>query len=221
MTTRPTKEAPAKASRAKGPKADVVADADAHAVRSDDKRECILEAALELFAERGFHGTAVPAIADRAKVAAGTIYRYFESKEALVNALYARYKSALGASLVSDFPFSSPPRAQFHHFFERAIGFAKREPLAFKFLEGHHHAPYLDDESRALEARVLEPARAFFEQTERLHVTRKTAPEALGAIVWGGIVGLVRAGWEGRLRLDPKIETAAEEALWDAIRRHD
>src|ERR1035437_2808422 len=43
----------------------------------DDKREAILGAALELFAERGFHGTAVPQIADKAGVGAGTIYRYF------------------------------------------------------------------------------------------------------------------------------------------------
>src|SRR5690606_27876447 len=53
-----------------------------------DKREAILHAALELFVERGFWGTAVPEIAEKAGVGAGTIYRYFESKEALVNALY-------------------------------------------------------------------------------------------------------------------------------------
>jgi hypothetical protein len=99
--------------------------------------------------------------------------------------------------------------------------FAKREPLAFKFLEGHHHAPYLDAQSRAIEERVLEPARMFFAQTERSKVTRKAPAEALGAIVWGGIVGLVRAAWEGRLSLDQKAEQAAEDALWDAIRRPD
>lgn len=189
--------------------------------RPGDKREAILAAALELFAERGFHGTAVPAIADKGRVAAGTIYRYFDSKEALVNALYTRYKAALGACLMSDFPFAGTPREQFHHFFDRALSFAKREPLAFKFLEGHHHAPYLDDASRALEERVLQPARAYFEQTERLKITRKTRPEALGALVWGGIVGLVRASWENRITLDAKVERACEEALWDAIRRHD
>src|SRR6478736_3876176 len=64
-----------------------------------DKREAILEAALELFAERTFDGTAVPLIAERAGVAAGTIYRYFDSKEALVNALYRRWKGALRDAL--------------------------------------------------------------------------------------------------------------------------
>ena len=37
---------------------------------SSPKKEAILAAALALFAERGFHGTAVPLIADKAKVGA-------------------------------------------------------------------------------------------------------------------------------------------------------
>ena len=55
-----------------------------------------MAAALELFVERGFYGTAVPEIAERAGVGAGTIYRYFESKEALVNALYREQKLRFG-----------------------------------------------------------------------------------------------------------------------------
>src|SRR5262245_20911865 len=46
-----------------------------------DKEEAILNAALELFVERGFHGTTVPSVAERAGVAPGTIYHYFASKE--------------------------------------------------------------------------------------------------------------------------------------------
>jgi len=191
------------------------------APRIEDKREAILKAALELFAEQGFYGTAVPAIAERAKVAAGTIYRHFDSKEALVNALFARYKAQLGATLMSEFPFTEPPRAQFHHFFKRALAFAQKEPLAFKFLEGHHHGPYLDDQSRKLEERVLEPARAFFEHTERMKITRNCPAEALGSLIWGAIVGIVRGVWEGRVKLDAKVEAALEDAIWDAVRRHD
>ena len=56
------------------------------------KREAILDAALSLFAERGYHGTSVPSIAKRAGVGAGTLYRYFENKEKLVNALFLREK---------------------------------------------------------------------------------------------------------------------------------
>src|SRR5688500_20283129 len=56
---------------------------DRHAVT--DKRDAIMDAALELFVERGFCGTAVPEIADQAGVVAATIYRYSESHDALGN----------------------------------------------------------------------------------------------------------------------------------------
>ena len=129
----------------------------------EDKKECILSAALELFAEKGFHGTAVPEIAQKAGVAAGTIYRYFTSKEAIVNAVYQRHKSQLLASVMADFPYDGTPRAQIHHFISTTFGFARKHPMAFKFLELHHHAPYLDDKSREVEASVVQMADGFIE----------------------------------------------------------
>ena len=77
-----------------------------------DKREAITAAALELFVERGFYGTAVPEIADLAGVGAGTIYRYFESKEALVNAIYREQKAVFSARRDRPFPVDcAHPRA--------------------------------------------------------------------------------------------------------------
>ena len=55
---------------------------------AQNKRDDILNAAMELFGELGYDGTTVPMIAERAKVGAGTIYRYFENKESLVNILF-------------------------------------------------------------------------------------------------------------------------------------
>lgn len=50
-------------------------------------KELILSAALEIFAEKGYHDTTVDDIAKRAGIAKGSIYRYFPSKEALFNEL--------------------------------------------------------------------------------------------------------------------------------------
>lgn len=47
----------------------------------------ILEAALDLFTEKGFAATKLNEVAKRAGVSKGTVYLYFESKEALFQAL--------------------------------------------------------------------------------------------------------------------------------------
>ncbi len=49
----------------------------------DRRRRELLLAAIDLFARKGFSSTEVQEIADAAGVAKGTVYRYFESKEAL------------------------------------------------------------------------------------------------------------------------------------------
>src|ERR687883_607639 len=121
-----------------------------------DKREAIMTAALELFVERGFYGTAVPEIADRAGVGAGTIYRYFESKEALVNAIYRQQKLHFANVVLDGFPTVSTTREQFRMLWMRMAKFATENTSAFVFLELHHHQRYLDAESRAVENRMLQ-----------------------------------------------------------------
>jgi AcrR family transcriptional regulator len=46
-------------------------------------KERILEAALEIFSQKGFHPATTDEIAERAGVGKGTLYRYFETKEKL------------------------------------------------------------------------------------------------------------------------------------------
>ena len=55
--------------------------------RKDARPQEILEAALSVFAEKGFAATRMDEIAVRARVSKGTIYLYFESKEAVFRAL--------------------------------------------------------------------------------------------------------------------------------------
>ena len=55
--------------------------------RKDARPQEILEAALALFAEKGFAATRMDDIAERARVSKGTIYLYFDGKEAVFRAL--------------------------------------------------------------------------------------------------------------------------------------
>lgn len=193
----------------------------AAALAADDtpKRDAILAAALELFAERGFHGTAVPLIAERAKVGAGTVYRYFESKEAIVNALFQHWKEQLAAALMTDFPLAAPPRAMFHEVFVRLARFARRHPTAMAFLELHHHGDYLDERSREIEMALLLPLKAFVEAAQEQQAVKPGSPELLIALVWGAFVGVLRGCQLGYLTLSPQVVEAAENCMWEAIRR--
>lgn len=184
-----------------------------------DKRRAILEAALELFVERGFHGTAVPAVARSAEVGAGTIYRYFENKEALVNELYRQWKTKLVTTVASDLSTDCPPRDIFACFWNRTVEFARRHPRAFAFLELHHHASYLDDESRQVEERVLLLAKGLLATMQERRAIKPISLPLIMHLVHGALIGLVRGAWEGRYPLDDEHVAAAEQCAWEAIRQ--
>ena len=72
----------------------------------------LLEAAAAEFGERGFHEAAITGITQRAGVALGTFYTYFESKEEVFRALVrdmSRATRAHVAEAVRARPTGSPP----------------------------------------------------------------------------------------------------------------
>jgi TetR/AcrR family transcriptional regulator, fatty acid metabolism regulator protein len=61
------------------------------AVRTDrqaDRRRQILEAAVKVFARKGFHASRVGDIAEEAGIAYGLVYHYFKSKEELLETIF-------------------------------------------------------------------------------------------------------------------------------------
>jgi AcrR family transcriptional regulator len=56
-----------------------------------DRREDILQASLQLFADKGFHGTSMRDIAREADITEGLIYHYFASKRDLFRAIIDEY----------------------------------------------------------------------------------------------------------------------------------
>lgn len=182
-----------------------------------EKRAAILEAALELFVRHGFHGTTVPAIAEQAGVGAGTIYRYFESKESLVNELYREWKQKISGFVISGLAPGGTAREQFHAVFERLCQFVGEHPRVYAFLELHHHKAYLDEKSRATEQGVYDFAFAFVQAAQAKGTLRPGAPAVLLALLHGAFVGLVRFRNEGRMTWNDAELQLAEEAMWDLV----
>ncbi|MDU9050152.1 MAG: TetR/AcrR family transcriptional regulator [Candidatus Electrothrix sp. Rat3] len=67
------------------------------------QRKEMLEAAMQLFAEKGYHNASMQEIAEHAEFAVGTLYKFFKNKEDMYKALITeqadRFHEALGAAL--------------------------------------------------------------------------------------------------------------------------
>ena len=183
-----------------------------------DKREAIMAAALELFVERGFYGTAVPEIAERAGVGAGTIYRYFESKEALVNALYRERRCGSRTRRRSTTSRRGDRRASC----SARCGCAwPSSPSSIRSRSSSSSSTITRAISTTRAGRSssgcssCSPASS---SPRRRAASSRPAPELLMGIVMGGFIGVIRSCVE----IDQPLESAdwklAEQCIWEAIR---
>lgn len=53
----------------------------------EEKKNAIMQVALQLFANEGYHSTSISKIAQKASISKGLMYNYFESKEDLLKAI--------------------------------------------------------------------------------------------------------------------------------------
>src|SRR6185503_14752191 len=80
-----------------------------------ERRKQILEAAKLVFADAGYHGASINAIIERAQIARGTFYLYFESKSAVFDSILDQAMAELRARIQRievDDPAAPPPQVQ-------------------------------------------------------------------------------------------------------------
>ena len=120
----------------------------------------LLEAAAAEFGERGFHDAAITGITQRAGVALGTFYTYFESKEELFRALVRDMSQATRAH-VADAVRGAPDRIAAERIGLAAfIAFTRRHRELYRIIEEaqfvaqdvyrEHYLTFVDGYSRNL-----------------------------------------------------------------------
>jgi AcrR family transcriptional regulator len=132
--------------------------------KSDTKRKAILEASMDLFAERGIGHAPTSAISAAAGVAEGTLFTYFKTKDELLNELYRELRRELDRELV-DYPFSADAYTRMRYIWDRYVSLALRYPKRLKVLQQLRVSGRLLKDSEA-------PNMAI---TELLHTTREAS----------------------------------------------
>jgi TetR/AcrR family fatty acid metabolism transcriptional regulator len=74
-----------------------------------DRRMGILTAAITTYADRGYNQTRVEDIAEQAGVSKGTIYLYFDSREAILTAAFDEFVKQIGVGVEAILSRDAPP----------------------------------------------------------------------------------------------------------------
>jgi AcrR family transcriptional regulator len=103
-------------------------------IRSNDKIQKIFKATFELIAEHGIHNTPMSVIIKKSGVAAGTIYHYFESKEALMNDLYISLKEELIGEIMKDYNSQTSYKDRFFSIWTNYYNYLVDNPDILSFI---------------------------------------------------------------------------------------
>lgn len=188
---------------------------------SKDKREEIVRAALELIAEHGFHGSPMSLVAERAGVAAGTIYRYFENKDALIRETYGCLEGQIMASVMAEYPEGRPIREQYLHVWQQVVNYFLASPLELRFIEQFHNSPFgvACRRDRIFGKKDKDVITRLFEVARQQQIIKDLPLPVLLALTFSPLADLCRDHILRFIVLDKALIAQTAEACWDAVKR--
>lgn len=185
-----------------------------------EKREAIMQAALELVAEQGFHGTPIAMVAERAGVAAGTIYRYFENKDILIHETYLCLEGQILNAVTTDYPEGRAIRERFLHICKTLVRYFLSSPMEFRFIEQFHNSPYGVEHRRdkIFGKKDKDIITDLFEEGREQQIIKDLPLPILCALTFGPLVDACRDHILQFIDLDESLKAKIAEACWDAVR---
>lgn len=132
--------------------------------RSRQMVDNLIEATARIVADRGLDGTTTPAIAEAAGVSVGSLYQYFDGKDALITALLEKLVTDLARLLdrQADASASLPLRDMVRAAIQLTLAFMRsNEGLYLELARNWHRLP-VDHVADTLQGHILERSRLYF-----------------------------------------------------------
>jgi AcrR family transcriptional regulator len=172
----------------------------ARVAKAAERRDAILDAALNEFSARGFAATRLDDVARRAGVAKGTIYLHFKDKESLFQQLIqskmAPVVGTLEATFAADLPLRMVVDKAIDVFVREVYGSQRKHLIRLIISEGPRFPALAEFYYREVLSRILKSVRGLLRRAldrgELADDTLIRFPQLIGApgiiaIIWSGL----------------------------------
>jgi TetR/AcrR family fatty acid metabolism transcriptional regulator len=189
-----------------------------NAQAQEEKRRLLLDAAVRVFARKGYHASRVGDIAEEAGVAYGLLYHYFGSKEEVLRSVFRETWRALIETIESVEESGDPPGEQLRKVAEILLRSWRRDPdlvrvLVLEVTRSPHLRGEMDE--------IVESFAAIQEIVERGQADgsiRSDLDARLASYVFYGAVEELLTGWVlGRLPDGDEDVARAERTLVEIV----
>jgi AcrR family transcriptional regulator len=188
-------------------------------LRAAERRERILGAATEVFADRGYAGASMAEIAARAGVVASVIYDHFGSKRELAIELLELHGAALIESTITELE-PAPPAELLRTSIDLFYRFMEADPFVWRFL---FRDPPADPEIAAVHRRIHDRAtegitglvRMSAPREDLLDIPYERATAMIAKTSQEAVQGLAEWWYENREVPREQVVEVVFRLLWD------
>jgi TetR/AcrR family transcriptional regulator, fatty acid metabolism regulator protein len=187
-------------------------------IAQEEKRRLIRDAAVRVFARKGFHTCRVGDIAEEAGVAHGLLYHYFASKDELLEIVFRETWAELLAAIHVVEESGEPAREQLRQVAAIMLRSWRRDPDLVRVLVREiGRSPELQRRIDALR-QVFDAVARIVERGQEAGEFRRELDPRLASFVFYGALEAVLTGWVlGQLRDGDEDVARAERALVEIV----
>jgi AcrR family transcriptional regulator len=185
---------------------------------AEEKRRLILDAAVRVFAHKGFHTSRVGDIAEEAGVAHGLLYHYFSSKDEVLDTIFRETWSQLLEEIGEIESSDEPAREQLQRVAALLLGSWQRHPDVIRVLVREiARSPEVQQRIGDL-VKPIEAIQRIIARGQETGEFRSDFDARLAGIVFYGGVEELLSGWVlGQLPDGDDMVAAAERTLVDVV----
>ncbi|MDJ0842634.1 TetR/AcrR family transcriptional regulator [Crocosphaera sp.] len=181
----------------------------------EDTRSRILKAALRLFAAKGYDGTTTKDLAKKAKVAEGTLFRYFPNKKAILIEVATQGWVDILTDLLTELSEMGNYKAVAQVMRRRVLRMQENNDLLkVCFIEAQFHQELREKIQSEVIIKMTDVAEAFFETAIEKGIYRPMNPKIV-AQVFLGMFAI--AGFSSETIITPEASPQALQEMAEGI----
>lgn len=178
----------------------------------------VLETTLRLISEKELQATSMSLISKESGISTGSIYHYFDSKEAIINELYKGIVKFHSEQILKGFYSNETIKERFQRIWENFIQFGINYPKGFQFIEQYSFSPYITDEVKKeiYDGVWCGKVAMLYSEAIEQKLFIELEPKLMVQMHYGSMVYLLKSYFQGNTDLTEDIIQTAIYACWNA-----
>ncbi len=186
--------------------------------RDEHKIEQIFQATLVLVKEKGLAGITMSEIASAAKIATGTLYIYFESKEKLINDLFTRCRKTSAETYFKGYHTEQPFKDGLKIVWLNLFDFRIEHFEEAVFMDQCYHSPYITESTKELTKKLIQPLYKLVERGMEEKLLKKMDAFMLLIFIFSGLNEFVKHSFYSERKISKSSKEELFNLMWDGIK---